>query len=284
MKRRLLSSAGVFLVLYAANGLGQEPQATSTSSPTEGVSIPAASRTQMDCAGFIAAGGVARDIIVKGGADDDFQAPSRQFETGQFVYLTFRRGARVTVGAEFSIVRPASQQFHIPWYPGEGRSIRGSGQPFEDVGRVKVISLTPQGAVAEVTFACVAIVQGDIAVPYQARAIPEYTPGQSLDRFAVAKAKLTGIVTAARDNNYYLGTGSVAYVNLGTLDKVRPGQRFRVFRVVRDPARYWQFKLSDNPRESVGELVILSAYEKSSTAIVVNCLRDITVGDGIELE
>jgi hypothetical protein len=238
----------------------------------------------MDCAGFIAARGVARDIIVKGGADDDFQVPSRQFKTGQFVYLTFRQGARVTVGAEFSIVRPAGQQFHIPWYDGEGRSIRGSGQPYEDAGRVKVIRLTPQGAVAEVTFACVAIVKGDIAVPYQARAIPEYTPGQSLDRFAVAKAKLTGIVTAARDNNYYLGTGSIAYVNLGALDRVRPGQRFRIFRVVRDPARYWQFKQSDNPRESVGELVILSAYEKSSTVIVVNCLRDIVVGDGIELE
>lgn len=284
MKRRLLSSAGVFFVLSAVNGLGQQPQATSTSSAPEGASRPAASRTEMDCTGFIAAGGVAGDIIVKGGADDDFLVPTRQFKKGEFVYLAFRQGARVTVGAEFSIVRPASQLFHIPWYEGEGRSIRGSGQPIEDVGRIKVISLTPQGAVAEVTFVCGGIVQGDIALPYQAREIPEYTPGQSLDRFAVAKAKLTGIVTAARDNNYYLGTGSVAYVNLGTLDKVRPGQRFRVFRVIRDPARYWQFKLSDNPRESVGELVILSAYEKSSTAIVVNCLRDIAVGDGIELE
>jgi len=38
------------------------------------------------------------------------------------------------------------------------------------------------------------------------------------------------------------------------------------------------------PRESVGELVILSTQQKSSVGLVVNGLREIFLGDGIELE
>jgi hypothetical protein len=38
------------------------------------------------------------------------------------------------------------------------------------------------------------------------------------------------------------------------------------------------------PRETVGEIVVLSTQEKSSVAIIVNSIRDISVGYGVELE
>jgi hypothetical protein len=38
------------------------------------------------------------------------------------------------------------------------------------------------------------------------------------------------------------------------------------------------------PRETVGEIVVLSTQEKSAAAIVVSCTRDISVGYGVELE
>jgi len=146
-----------------------------------------------------------------------------------------------------------------------------------------VISLAPEAAVAQVTFACGPIATGDIAVPYEPRQIPEYTP-QVLDRFAPANGKLTGTITVASNNAGYLGTGSIAYLNLGSRDGVHPGQRFRVFHIFRDRVARWSLFSHRTPRESLGEVVVLLTEDKSSTAIVVTSWREITVGDGVEME
>jgi hypothetical protein len=44
------------------------------------------------------------------------------------------------------------------------------------------------------------------------------------------------------------------------------------------------FAYPPEPRETVGEVVVLSTQEKSSVAIIVNCTRDLNVGYGVELE
>jgi len=121
-------------------------------------------------------------------------------------------------------------------------------------------------------------------LPYEARPIPQYTPTAHLDRFALPNGKLVGAITAGRDNTGTLGVGRIAYVNLGQEDGVRPGQRFRVFHIFREHtgAGFWAHP--ETPRETLGELVILSTQARSSVAMVISSLREITLGDGIELE
>jgi hypothetical protein len=269
---------GVSLLFGVTAVLAQE------AADTQPVPVPAASRSEMDCSGFISGTPVSTDLFVLDGADNDFREPLRQFGTGSYVYLNSRSGATYSVGTEYSVVRSAKLLMRVKWYPGQGGSVRSLGRPYVDVGRVKVFKNTALGAVAEVTFACGPIHPGDIVLPYQPRTIPEYVPTTHWDRFAEPNGKLVGAITAAGNNGGLLATGRIAFINLGQEDGVSPGMRFRIFRIFREGGREGFYALPETPREVIGELVVLSTEARGSVAMVVNSLRDITLGDGIELE
>ena len=277
MYRKLILLAGVLLLLAVTRGLAQEPAA-------EAPAIPAASQSEIDCSGFISGSPVSTERYVFDGADNDFHSPVHQFAAGDFVYLRSRTGGGFAVGNEFSVVRSAKELMRVKRYEGQGSSVRSLGSAYEDLGKVKVIRMTPHGAVAEVTFACGPIRPGDIVVPPQARVSPQYTPAAQFDRFVLPNGKLVGAITAAANNASTVGTGRIAYVNLGREDGVRLGQRFRIFRIFREETGEGLWAFPETPRESLGELIILSTQERSSVAMVVSCTREIALGDGIELE
>jgi hypothetical protein len=275
--RKLIVVAGVFLFLAVSRGIAQEPA-------SEAPAIPAATHSEMDCSGFIAGSPVSTDRYVFDGADNDLHGDVRQFGIGEFVYLRSRTGAGFAVGNEFSVVRSAKELMRTKWYAGQGSSVRSLGYPYEDVGRVKVTAVTPYGAVAEITFGCGPVRLGDIALPYQPRMIPQYTPKARVDRFVLPNGRLVGAITAASNNAGTIGVGKIAYVNLGREDGVSPGQRFRIFHIIREQTGEGFWAYPETPRETLGELVILSTQERSSVAMVVSSTREIALGDGIELE
>lgn len=279
MYRKILSLAGGLLLCAVPAGFAQEEAGAAPAG-----SVPAASRSEMDCSGFIAGTPISKDAYVFDGADNDNREPLHQFGlTGSYVFLRSRTGQGFATGGEYAIVRPAKELMRIKKYPGHGASVRSLGRLYEDVARVKVVTVTPAGAVAEVGFACGPVRSEDLVIPYQARAIPTYTPTPRIDRFAPANGKLVGAITSAGDNTTFVGQGRIAYINLGQEDGVRAGQRFRVFRIFREGVSRGFMALPETPRETIGELVILSTQERSSVTMVVSSVREISLGDGIEL-
>ena len=274
MSIKTLSVAVACFIFPVALALGQQ----SPASP-----IPAAAPSQADCTGFITSGNVPTDIFVLDGADNDFQSSIRQFMLGDLIYLFSRSNAKFSVGDQFSIVRPAKELFRTTRYNGEHWTIRGLGKPYEDAGRVQVTHVTPEGAVAEVRFNCGPIYPADIALPYQPRSIPQYVPAK-LDRFALPNGKLEGTIVAARNNYAALKNGDIVYLNFGQEKGAKVGQLYRVYYTPPPPGRWAVFGYWPNPRETVAEIVVLSAQEKSSVAIIVNSMRDIDLGYGVELE
>lgn len=274
MRPTILTLAGVFLLLTLTSASAQE----------SAMSLPAATRTEMDCSGFISTTPVSKDLYVFEGADNDFHNPARAWSPGDYVFLRSRSGGSLTVGSEYSIVRSAKELRRIRWYPGQGSSLRSLGKGYEDVGRVKVERVTPFGAIAEVMFACVPVMAGDLAVPYRAEPIPSYTPTAQFDRFAPPNNKLYGAITAGVNNEAYFGVGSMAIINLGRSDGVSPGQKFRVFHIMREVTGGGLTVPPEPPREIIGEMVVISTEENSSVAMVVRSTREIALGDGIELE
>lgn len=286
MSRRVFSLAAVIFLAVTTAGLAQD------------AAVPAATRAQTECSGFIAPGPVSQDIYVKDGADDDYQSYTRQFVQGEFVYLDSLTSAGFSVGSEYRIIRPANEGAYagfagtqmairsfsrVDMYPGQAPSMRSLGTPYEDAGIVKITQVTPEGAIAEVTFTCGAIYPSDIAISFQARPIPTYTPTKTFDRFAPPDGKRSGAITATRANVAFLGIGDVAYVNLGSKDGASAGQRYRVFKIFREYENGLRY-LPPRPRGTVGEMIILSTQERSSVGIIVNSTREIAAGDGIELE
>jgi hypothetical protein len=222
------------------------------------------------------------DIIVRDGANNDLESAIRGFSPSESIYLYSRNG-KFSVGDQFSIVRPAEELFRTTRYNGEHWSIHALGNPYEDVGRVQVTQVTSKGAVAEVSFTCGPIYPGDLALPYQPRPIPNYVPAE-LDRFVPPDGKIQGTITAARSNFASLGKGDIVYLNFGGKQGAQVGQKYRVYYTVSSRGHGTVLARHPIPRETVGEIVVLSAQEKSSVAIVVNCTRDINVGYGVELE
>ena len=278
MRRITFTFALVFLAVSALTAQAQETGAVSSAS------VPAAVRSQADCTGFIAAPSVPRDLFVMGGADDDFHSAVRQFVQGESIFISQHKGENIAVGAEFSVIRPANDLFRTMHYQGERWDIRKSGQPYEDVGQVRVTHVNPEGVVARVTFSCGPIVPGDTLVPFQPRAIPQYTMSKPLDHFAPLDSnKKHGRVTASHNNYGSLGAQTVVYLNLGENEGAAPGQRFRIYKAL--PPHSTGFMASERtPPETVGEAVVLSVQSKSCVAMVVSSYREITAGDYVEAE
>jgi hypothetical protein len=276
LRTRTLSVAVVWFIFPVALALGQQTPSAS--------SVPAATPTQADCTGFFTTSYVPKDIIVLDGADNDLESALHQFTPHESIYLYRRHKGHFAVGEEYSLVRPAKVLFRTTRYSGEHWTIHGLGKPYEDVGRVQVTHVTPEGAVAEVSFACEPIYPGDIAVPYHPRTIPDYVPAK-LDRFPLPNGKIQGTIVAARNNFAALRTGDIVYLNFGEKKGAAVGQLYRVYYALLPPPRPWALIVYPPlPRETVGEIVVLSTQEKSAAAIIVNCTRDISVGYGVELE
>ncbi len=278
MRRIAFTLVVVFLALSAVTAQAQESGAVSP------VSVPVAVRSQADCTGFIAEPSIPPDLFVLGGADDDFHSVVRQFVEGESIFMP-NKGGDIAVGAEYSVVRPANELFRTMHYQRERWEIGKLGKPYEDVGRVRVTHVNPEGAVAKVTFSCGAVVPGDILVPFQPRAIPEYTVSKPLDRFRPLDSnKPHGRITASHNNIGYVGRETVVYLNLGDKEGAKPGQRFRIYKVIPPHTTGFLTTSQQTPPETVGEAVVLSVQSKSCVAMVVSSYREISAGDYVEAE
>lgn len=264
---------------------------------------PAATFSQFQCTGFISGERQPAATRLYNGADNDLFEEMHSFTQGDLVYLRSSDGQSFRVGEAFSVIRPESGfLLNAQWLPGmienqiippasrykqQRMKIKGLGYPYNNTGLVRVMKVTPQGAIAKVVFACTAINPQDIAVPYVPQPIPEYVPGARIQRFSPPDGKLQGVIIAASAAGSYLAKGSIAFLNVGKGQGVQPGQRFRIFAVFRDNVTMGLDMLTPapkTPRETVGELVILHVQGKSAEGIVVDSLREIAVGDGVELE
>ena len=276
MRPRTLSLVGSLFFLAVTTSFGQQAE------PTPAASVSVATMSEMSCSGLISGAPLSKDLYVFAGADNDFHSEYHYWVKGDYVYLHSRTGATPAAGNEFSIVRPAKELMRIRWYDGQGSSLASLGTGYEDVARVKVTTVTPHGAVAEVTFACMPIATGDLAVARPVRTGPQYTPSGRLDRFGPPNGKLLGAVTATTDNKVYVGNQGLVYINLGQSDGVAAGQKFRVFHIARETMYTGLTAPPESPRENIGEIVILSTEDRASVGMVVQCTREITLGDGVE--
>ncbi len=245
---------------------------------------PVASYSEAYCTGFIAETPVARDLAVMGGSDDDFHAVFRQFVTGESIFIARHNSADIPVGTEYSVIRPAADIFETTRYDGENSFLRKLGTPYLDVAQVTVTHSTPKEIVANIKFSCEAVVPGDILVPFQTRAIPDYTVSPPLDHFApLDESKPRGRIAASNSNFGYLGRGNIVYLNLGVDQGVRTGKRFRIYKQL-SAKDFGAYSHDAVPPETIGEAVVLSVRSKSCVALIVGSYREINAGDYVEAE
>jgi hypothetical protein len=262
------------------------------------------------CAGFISKEVVPDANYVAGGLNTP---NTTKYVNGDIVYLA---GEGYQPGAQFTIVRELYDINRFEAYSGQHALLAATGQPYAEVGRVKVLDTRNKTAVAQIEFSCDSVLPGDIAIPFAEKTPIAYHAPIKFDRFAPPSGKLSGRIVLAKDFDNIVGTGMKVYLNVGSNQGVKVGDYFRAVRsystdrsnpvdslsfnapIGEDSQKkqpsyahmfgQWrnkgiQIDESQFPRRAVGEVVVLSVTPTTSTAMVTFALEDVHAGDGVEL-
>ena len=317
-----MKKIGLLLLLCAVSALAQMPESAATvpmeapqntlvtnaSFPFERVQTPTAA--DLYCAGFITKESMPDANFVAGGLN----SPSTtKFANGDLVYL---QGSGYQTGQQYTIIRELRDPNQYEVYPGQRKLVAATGQPYAEVGRVRVIDTRSHAAVAQVEFSCDPINPGDVAVPFTEKQPITFHAPVRFDRFLPASSKTSGRIVLGKDFDTVLGTGMKVYMNVGSNQGVKVGDYFRATRTytadLNDPVDSLSFKAStaedtqkrppaiepnmltrtkgpaihvgDLPRRAVGEIVVLTVTPTTATGMVVYAPEDIHAGDGVEID
>ncbi len=313
-----MKKTGLLLLLLATAAWAQSdsnasasdaPQGTSPTSasfPTERVQTP--TYADIYCSGFISKQILPDANFIAGG----LETPSTtKFTRGDVVYLY---GSGYTAGAEYQILRALRDVNEYEMFPGQKKLLKETGQPYEEVGRIKVVDTRSHTAIARVEYACDGINPGDTAVPFAEKLTVAFHAPVRFDMFLPSSSKLSGRIVMGKDFDSQFGTGHKVYINLGANQGVHVGDYFRAVRSydadLSDPVDSLSFKAAiaedtqmktpsvdpklwtksngpvihvrDLPRRAVGEIVIIGVTPTTATGMVVFSMEDVHAGDSVE--
>lgn len=315
-----MKKTGLFLLLLAtATAWGQTVDPSAFQAP-EGTSpttnsfpierIPTPTYADLYCAGFISRQILPDANYVIGGIHTP---TTTHFQRGDIVYL---RGNGYTNGAEYEIVRALRDTNEYEMFPGQAKLLKRTGQPYQEVGRVKIVDMRSKAAIAQVEYSCDGIAPGDTAIPFaEKQQIQPHGPVR-FDRFLPASNKVSGRIVMGKDFDSAMGTGHKLYMNIGSNQGVKIGDYFRAVRNYEedldDPVDSLSFRaelaedtqkkrasfdpqlfekdngpvihVRDLPRRAVGEIVIIGVTDSTATGMVVFAMEDVHAGDDVELD
>jgi hypothetical protein len=281
---------------------------TSANFPIQRVQMP--TYADVYCAGFINRQTLPDANFVAGG----LQTPgTTKFVRGDVIYL---RGSGYTAGAQYEIIRALRDINEYEMFPGQAKLLKSTGQPYEEVGRVRVIDTRSKTAVAQIEYSCDPINPGDTAIPFAEKPMVSFHPPLRFDRFLPTGSKVSGRIVMGKDFDSELGTGQKVYFNVGSNQGVKVGDYFRAVRNydadLHDPVDSLSFRASvsedtqkkqpsfdpamfekgngpvihvkDLPRRAVGEIVVIGTTPTTATGMVVFAMEDVHAGDGVELD
>lgn len=189
-------------------------------------------------------------------------------DDGDIVYLDGGQQGGLGPGDEFTVVEPLDVVDH----PITNRRV---GRFYRYVGRVRVLSVQADTAIAEIAEACDAIRIGSTLKPF----VPEPIPSERRTEMrpvnepvAAASLQQAPTILRAKDQVVSLGEDHVVFVELGETDGVEPGDIFTVYRHAG----------ANTPPVVLGEVALLSVHPLSSVAKIVESRYPIFVGDRLD--
>jgi len=282
---------------------------TSNSFPVE--RIPTPTYADLYCAGFISKHVLPDANYIQGGLETP---TTTKFVRGDVVYL---RGSGYTAGAEYEIVRALQDINKYEMFPGQHKVLKEAGQPYEEVGRVKIIDTRSKAAIGQIEYSCDGINPGDTAIPFAEKQVIAPHGPLRFDRFLPASSsKVSGRIVMAKDFDSVVGTGSKVYINVGSNQNIKIGDYLRIVRSyqsdLKDPVDSLSFRAAiaedtqkkmpsfdpqmfekgngpvihvrDLPRRAVGEIVILGVTDTTATGMIVFANENVMPGDGVEVD
>jgi hypothetical protein len=227
--------------------------------------IPVLSEVDAQCSPYIPTHGEDDGLHVVGSE----QGPARtMMATGDILYFSRGEDAGLKPGDVFSIHR---KDYTVEHPKGGGRL----GTKVQSIGWARVILTQPKSATAVVEQACIGIEAGDYLKPFQKIAVPLVTQTRRSDRMTPPSGKAHGYIVDLGEHNDVAGAGHFAIIDLGTKDGVAPGTPLVIYRV--------EYPAAPTSRNVLGDMVIVTAQERTATAMIMASWGGIFRGDEVEI-
>jgi hypothetical protein len=256
-------------------------------------------QSDMYCSGIISDEVVPTDTILVTG---EYSNTVVTFGQSDYVYINKGTAQGVKVGDEFIVTRKATDENKTQWFSWQDSILHKIGSVWEDEGRLRVVVAQENISTAQVVRSCSYMQRGDIVLPVPARPAPVLKPDEKFDRFAPPSGKALAMVLTGKEFHVSMGTNDIAYVNLGSVQGVKVGDYFRVFRYNGTQTELaWQprrqafevygfgsapskYKWDTVPRQVIGEGIVLRTSTNASTVLMTFTLSEVYAGDYVELE
>lgn len=267
-------------------------------SPLIAASRSALTSTELYCSGIVsrARPRTAGYVITGRDAFDKLQ-----FAQDDVVYLHVASHAGLETGERFLVVRKIKDPLPIFWFHGQKKLEKQMGHLWEDVGRLRVFRVGDSVASARIESSCMPMERGDLLVPFHVRTNPS-----SARRSKIASPRAgnrpIGRVVISKNFRQLLASGSIAYVNLGSREGVKVGDRLSLFRypgsedgnVYQTPGFATHVKGFGHapvdgeparlPREMIGDAIVLRVSPTAATVVITASRREISLGDFAQIE
>ncbi|HEY6273677.1 MAG TPA: hypothetical protein VIX19_16985, partial [Terriglobales bacterium] len=236
--------------------------------------------SDMYCGGFITSEHIPTNRFIAAGWNSPDQ--TRYAAPIDYVYI---HGHDIKEGDRFEIVRQVRDLNHYEAFPGARGAVHNAGEPFFEMGYVRVINVQKSTAVAVPELACADFVVGDVAIPFVERQAPVFRQ-VALDRFAPPNGKTVGRIIMGNEFDTILGTRNTAYIDIGADKGLKVGDYLRATRTYsytyhdseaglslkasanedtqKDPQRLPRGDLSTLPRRTLGDMIVLEVQRKSA--------------------
>lgn len=184
--------------------------------------LPAALETELSCAGYIEHEPNYSGFEVVGAEQEQEQTT---FGTGNLVFINAGSQQGVRVGQEFQVVRPRGR-----FTTKLTRKSGWLGVYTQEIGRLRVTVVKGNMSVAQVANSCEMILLGDLLRPVPNRVSPPVGDTADIDRFADPTGKQNGRIVLAREAREMISRHQIVYIDLGTEDNLKEGDRLTVYR------------------------------------------------------
>ena len=189
---------------------------------------------------------------------------------GDIVYLDGGRADGLSAGLLLTAIQPEHRIVH----PDSGDTL---GRFYHYMGRLRVLSVQEDSAIAEIVALCDPIPVGTPLRVFEPEPVPlrRITPLRPVNFPATEEEVASGgTIIAARDGIVALGAGHLVFIDRGSEQDVAPGDIYTIYRQGR----------RGFPPIVLGELGVLSVYKNSALARILRSRYTVFVGDALVLK
>ncbi len=260
------------------------------------LALQVANPNEMACVGFVQDPLMPSDVFVAAVQNEGISAFASQ---GQILYLNGPKVASLKAGDVRRVVRPEGRIRHP-------LTRDHLGIYHKDLGTIHIETVGLKSATARVLLSCEAILKGDLVMSAAPKTAVEFSGSLSNALTPIPEEGLVGSIVLASHDVRKIAAGHFCFISLGGRDRVKPGDRFAVFRPhpsynpkdlsVDGKGTHASYSPTRNsfgyryqldiilrgralPPRVLGDLVVVEAGDRISAAKVVNSLSEIHLGD-----